>query len=203
MMEPLEAATALLELTNICQELQKRIDYFQEESFNAVKPIFNKQSEYEDAFLEYAYEHGLWGLPDSDPVKEPSDDEIRQMRCEFTDYWIDLHGYDDDINYTIYETNNSNQEHIFPEKSSEQPNWEKIATDFQEFAKWEDYLVQTMLPVTPEYCEYQYAWLKYMETIESPEECSVIHALGIENRMKGVFPDEMFEQFLEDKDIFV
>jgi hypothetical protein len=202
MMEPIEATNALLELTNICQELQRKIDYFEEEPYNAVKTIFNKQSEYEDAFLEYAYEHGLWGLPDSEPMKEPSDDEIHKMRCEFTEYWIDLHGYDDNIKYTIFDTNNPTQEHIFPEKSSEQPTWESIATDFQEFAKWEDYIVP-MLPVTLEYCHYQYAWLKYMENVESPDVCYVIHTLGIENRMKGVFPDEMFEQFLKDQDIFV
>ena len=197
MMEPLEAASTLLELTNICQELQTKIKNFEEEPFNAVKSIFNKQSEYEDAFLEYAYEHGLWGLPGSDTEKEPSDDEIHQMRCEFTEYWIDLHGYDDDIKYIVFNTN-SNEE----EKCSQQPSWESIAADFQEFAKWEDYLVP-MLPATSEYCDYTHAWLKYMETIESPEECSVIHALGIENRMKGVLPDEMFEEFLKDQDIFL
>ena len=57
------------------------------------------QLEYEDSFMEYAYEMGLWGLDGSN--HQPSKNDICTMRAEFADVWINMHGFSDTIQYTL------------------------------------------------------------------------------------------------------
>lgn len=55
------------------------------------------QLEYNDAFLEYAYANGLWGLPGAN--HEPSENEFTNMRQQFADHWMNIHGYNENIDY--------------------------------------------------------------------------------------------------------
>ncbi len=54
------------------------------------------QNEYEDAFLEYAYENGLWGIGGN---HVPDENDIAEMRQLFAEESIMLNGYDDNIDY--------------------------------------------------------------------------------------------------------
>lgn len=57
----------------------------------------NPQLEYDDSFLEYAYANGLWGLHGANV--QPSKDDIDNMIKQFADHWINIHGYNENINY--------------------------------------------------------------------------------------------------------
>lgn len=59
----------------------------------------NLQLEFEDAFQEYAYENGLWGV--GGVTHTPSDTEIDNMRREFTGNWINMYGKNENIEYQI------------------------------------------------------------------------------------------------------
>lgn len=196
-----DAVGSLLTLGNELRKLEDSIEsmtttpFEEEENQNEIKPIIsNKQSEFEDEFLEYAYENGLWGLPDSGIEKEPSEDEILKMRNEFTEKWIELHGDDNTINYNIFDKNPEQEERTIQEE------WNIIATEFHTHVKQNNYLNM----ISPEYKNYKYAWLQYLNDTYAAIDQYQIHTLGIENNMKGIFPNEnMFDEFLRDKDIFL
>ena len=60
-------------------------------------------AEYTDAFNEYAIANGLWGLPGSE--REPTHQEILQMRSNFDDQWynIPVEGDNDQVNDQVYD----------------------------------------------------------------------------------------------------
>lgn len=62
---------------NTCHQLLSNIDAFEESD----KSIF------EDAFMEYAYERGLWGIGGNG---EPSPNDIMLMRQEFAHMWNEV-----------------------------------------------------------------------------------------------------------------
>ncbi len=77
----------------------------------------DSQLEYNDAFLEYAYQHGLWGLPGTN--YEPSENEITSMRQQFADHWINIHGYNEDIDYYGEEDHDDYEDIFFPENEED------------------------------------------------------------------------------------
>lgn len=62
-------------------------------------PVMNPQNAFEDAFLEYAYENGLWGISGSD--NKPTSKEITSMRRKFCEHHIAIHGFNESIDYMI------------------------------------------------------------------------------------------------------
>lgn len=70
------------------------------------------QLDYDDAFIEYAYSQGLWGF--GGETREPSNNEISEMRRQFADSWINLNGYNDDIDYMGVQNNNDDEDIVFP-----------------------------------------------------------------------------------------
>lgn len=86
-----------------------------ESNFNIHIPQMDSQLEYNDAFLEYAYENGLWGLPGA--THEPSDNEMTDMRQRFADHWINIHGYNEHIDY--YGEAEDDEDIFFPDNEED------------------------------------------------------------------------------------
>lgn len=87
---------------------------------NSNIPQMDSQLEYNDAFLEYAYANGLWGLPGAN--YEPSDNEMTDMRQRFAAHWINIHGYSEHIDY--YGEEEDDEDIFFPD--NEEDNVEVI-----------------------------------------------------------------------------
>lgn len=79
-------------------------------------PQLDPQLEYNDEFLEYAYEHGLWGLPGAN--YQPSENEVTDMRRQFADNWINIHGYNADIDY--YGEEADDEDMFFPDNEEDE-----------------------------------------------------------------------------------
>ena len=76
----------------------------------------NPDAEYTDAFNEYAIANGLWGLPGSE--REPTHQEILQMRSNFDDQWYNFP--DEVLNPTQWEVDDANLEVPVEDSHSEE-----------------------------------------------------------------------------------
>lgn len=83
-------------------------------------PVMNPQNAFEDEFLEYAYENGLWGISGSD--KKPTSKEIASMRRKFCEHHIAIHGFNDYIDYMIDDASDD---------ASDDEDEEQVTTEIQ------------------------------------------------------------------------
>lgn len=162
----------------------------------------SEQAEYEDGFLEYAYENGLWGLPGSN--YEPSENEFTEMRQQFAEHYININGYSDTLDYGL-NIENDDEDDVTDdeyENENEQENdggdngtvedgepetWEDIAVDFQDFVDYRQ-LIENMDEA--DYSELDNAWDIYLETHYHPAARNWITQLGIASNWVGIYSEE-------------
>ena len=183
---------------------------------NIVEQVDNQSSaqhEYEDAFLEYAYENGLWGLPGSET--EPSENEFSEMRQQFAEHWINVHGYDENINYGLeiehQEEEDINNEfdggdetdddmsmeeeedtdevgYYFGENSPR--TWNEIAIDFQDFSDERGFLTD---PSNASFHDVDHAWDEYLDTCWHGVARHWLTQLGEASNWLGVYTQEQID----------
>ena len=99
--------------------------FVSERNPNTDIPQVDPQLEYNDGFLEYAYENGLWGLPGTN--YQPTDNEVADMRQQFADHWINIHGYNEDIDY--YGEQEDDEDIFFPDNEEDEEDAMSVDND--------------------------------------------------------------------------
>ena len=206
------AIEALLEMGGVgIQDFINDVNFYineqQNEPNNNTEQQFeevSEQAEFEDAFLEYAYENGLWGLPGSE--HEPSENEFTDMRQRFADHYINIHGYNENLDYGINieseeeETDEEYEEEYENDEGAENDGgdngyddenapttWEELAVDFQDFVDYRR-LMENMSTV--HYSELDNAWDFYLENEYHPAARNWINQLGDAHNWIGVYTEE-------------